>query len=333
MNGYTKKVLPVTISLFVLGIFGFSENVFATTDCTFTISGSTMILDADCTTDETILIPDGFTLDGNSNTITAVDPPAGHFVGAVVQNDGTEAHVKNLIITSDSLTNVCDAGANRLRGIMFVSASGSIIHNAVVNINQGASGCQEGNAIEVRNAPFDGTHPDTQTVEISHNKLTDWQKTGIVANGDVDVNIHHNYVGASATQLNLAANSIQLGFGAIGSVTHNNIEGNEWKGTSFFAASGILVFAAEGEVSKNNISGNSDVGIFLVADNVTVYNNRVFDIGDDHPNSCCDIGVGNFGSDNVITNNKVRGFEEPYDGVSGGKNKQIPGPQPGNVFF
>jgi len=40
-----------------------------TTDCTFTVSGSTMTLNGDCTTDETILVPDGFTLDGNGRTI------------------------------------------------------------------------------------------------------------------------------------------------------------------------------------------------------------------------------------------------------------------------
>lgn len=45
----------------------------------------------------------------------------------------------------------------RLRGILFDGAAGSITHNTVTNINQGASGCQEGNGIEVRNGPFDNT--------------------------------------------------------------------------------------------------------------------------------------------------------------------------------
>jgi hypothetical protein len=36
-----------------------------------------MRLDANCTTDETLFIPDGFTLDGRGHTITAVDRPAG----------------------------------------------------------------------------------------------------------------------------------------------------------------------------------------------------------------------------------------------------------------
>ena len=40
-----------------------------------------MNLDADCTTDETIFVPDGFNLDGNRNTITSVDPTGDHFRG------------------------------------------------------------------------------------------------------------------------------------------------------------------------------------------------------------------------------------------------------------
>ena len=297
----------------------------AITDCTFTTTGTTMKLDGDCTTDATILIPDGFTLDGQGHTITAVDPDGGHFVGAVVQAGGDTAHVTQLTVQASGLANVCDGGADRLRGIMFEGASGSITHTTVRDVNQGPSGCQEGNAIEVRNAPFDGTHPNTQAVEISHNVILDYQKTGIVANGDVDVEISHNDIGASATQENLAANSVQLGFGATGSVTHNQIDGNQWKGTSNYAASAVLVYAADGgpEVSNNNIRGNSDVGLFILADDGTYDNNRVFDEGADHPNSGFDIGVGNYGANNTVTNNKSKGFDTAYDGPVDDSNKVV----------
>ena len=55
--------------------------------CTFTTSNSTMTLDADCTTDTTIMVPNGFTLDGNGHKITAVDGSSGAFAGAVVENE------------------------------------------------------------------------------------------------------------------------------------------------------------------------------------------------------------------------------------------------------
>ncbi|HXE76603.1 MAG TPA: right-handed parallel beta-helix repeat-containing protein [Candidatus Xenobia bacterium] len=302
----------------------------ASAQCTFTTVGTTMYLDADCTTSSTILVPDGYTLDGNGFTITAVDPSGDHFKGAVIKNAGWTAHVTNLTITTSNLANACDAGGDRLRGILFESASGTITHTTVFNLNQGASGCQEGNAIEVRNAPFDGTHPNTQTVEILHNKLSSWQKTGIVANGDVSVRIAFNAVGASATQENLAANSIQLGFGALGTVEHNDIAGNSWLGwspTSDFAATAVLVFdGGPGIViQRNNImEGNADVGIYFQANNGTVDNNRVFETG---PDAGYDIGIGDYGTGNSVTNNKVRAYVMPYDGVVGGRNKTIPSPK------
>jgi len=328
MKTNTKKLyVTILLLLATLVFFWDGSTARAATTCTFTVVDNTMTLDGDCTTDVTILIPDGFTLDGYGHTITAMDPGGSHFVGAIVANGGSTAYVKNLTVTTSGLSNICDAGTERLRGIMFEGASGSITHNTVTGINQGPSGCQEGNAIEVRNAPFDGTHPGTVTVEVAHNKLSDWQKTGIVANGDVDVSIHHNAIGASATQDNLAANSIQLGFGAKGSATNNNVDGNQWKGTSDYAASGILVYLADTvNVSNNNVGGNSDVGIFVISDSGTYANNRVFDDGPDHPNSSYDIGFGNYGN-NSVTNNKVRGFDTPYEGVDDGKNKVIPDPQ------
>ena len=180
----------------------------ALTTCTFTTVVSTWRLDADCTTDETIKVPDGFTLDGQGHTITAMDPSGGHFTGAVVANGGAIAHVKNLTVTTWLLANVCDGGPARLRGIMFEGTSGSIAYNHVLAINQGPSGCQEGTAVEVRNAPFDGTHPGTKMVEIAHNDVLDYQKTGILANGDVSVSVHHNKVGASSTRRPIASSSV-----------------------------------------------------------------------------------------------------------------------------
>ena len=302
---------------------GATRSVAAAGTCSFTTSGTTMTLDADCTTDSTLFIPDGMTLDGASHTITAVDPVAGHFTGAVVANAGAVAHVRNLTVRASGLANVCDAGEDRLRGILFEGASGSIAHNTVLDLHQGPSGCQEGNAIEVRNAPFDGTHPATAAVEVAHNRIQDYQKTGLVANGDVDVQVHHNTIGASATQHELAANALQLGFGATGRVEHNQIAGNQWFGPSDYGATAVLVYFAGGaEIRHNSIGGNADIGIYYFADDGVIDNNRIFDAGEDGGHY--DIGLGNWGSGNAVTNNKVRGFDIPYDGVTDGKNKVIP---------
>jgi parallel beta-helix repeat protein len=323
----------VTASLMAAG------GAAAANNCEFETSGGTKALVADCVTDETIVVPDGMTLDGSSHTITAQDPAGGHFTGAVVANEGDEAYVTNLGVTVAGLANVCDGGDDRLRGIMFEGAHGAITKSEVTGVNQGPSGCQEGNAIEVRNEPFDftGTNPGANPlgVRIAHNVVSGYQKSGIVANGTVDARIVHNVVGESATQQNLAANSVQLGFGARGLVEHNRIAGNQWLGASNTVATAVLLHlpAASVTVSLNNIVGNSDAGIYAYGSGLTIDNNRVFDQGPDGPHG--DYGIINFEATeipNQITNNKVRGFDQAYYGVSGGKNKTIPGPQ-GHAAF
>lgn len=236
--GTKERVLTAVVAALVIGGVAALAALHSppvgptSTGCVFTLEGKTMALTADCTTDTAIVVPDGFTLDGAGFTITGVDPPGGHFVGAVVTNGGTVAGVTDLRVTVSGLQNVCDGGDARLRGILFVGAGGSITGNVVTGINQGASGCQEGNGIEVRNEPFDGTHPATVQVTISDNEVAGYQKTGILANGDVRVTITGNTVVGLGPIDYIAQNGIQLGFGAMGQVRGNEISGNEYTACS-----------------------------------------------------------------------------------------------------
>ena len=220
--------------------------------CTFTTTGTTMTLDGDCLTTATIFVPDGFTLDGAGYTITAYDPPAGHFLGAIIMNAGSEAHVTNLHLTTFSLANVCDGGADRLRGIMFDGASGSITNNVVVDINQGASGCQEGNGIEVRKFPFDRTHPATATVLIDGNTVTNYQKNGITVNGDVKAMVTNNAVTGAGPIDYIAQNGIQFGFGGSGEASRNAISYNNYTPPDTIAC-GLLFFESSGVRARMNV--------------------------------------------------------------------------------
>ena len=220
--------------------------------CQFATSGTTMTLLTDCITDSTIHIPNGFTLDGDGHTITGVDPEGDtndHFLGAVVANGGAVAHVTDLTVTVDGLADRCDDGADRLRGILFDGAAGSITNNHVIDINQGASGCQEGNAIEVRNAPFNTSGPDV-AVTISGNVVTGYQKTGILANGSVVATILNNTVTGIGPVNYIAQNGVQVGFGGSGNVQGNTISGNFYTGPDL--ACGILFFEADGVKQKAN---------------------------------------------------------------------------------
>jgi hypothetical protein len=224
-------------------------------DCTFTSSGTTNTLNADCTTYTSIIIPIGETLDGAHHTITAVDPPApDHFLGAVVKNGGTSASVTNLTVTASGLADACDGGDDRLRGILLDGASGSITNNTVTGVRQGPSGCQEGNSIEVRNTPFTTGGTD-RVVTISGNVVSSYQKTGILANGSVSATITGNTVTGAGPVGYIAQNGIQVGFGATAVVKNNTVSGNFYTGPD--VACGILLYQADGvKTSANNLFSN-----------------------------------------------------------------------------
>ena len=273
-----RLVAVAVIFVVLVGSVGAYVPAYAESDrkCSFSTRDTIMELRADCTTDATILIPDGFTLDGAGHTMTAVDPHHGHFLGAVVANAGTHANVRNLRITVSKLANVCDinnetAGTDfRLRGIQFKGASGEITHNTVTEINQGAeSSCREGAGIEVRNEPIDGSHLNTQTVEVSDNVVMNYQMVGIVAVGDVSVKIHHNIVSASAAKANVPVSGIQLSYHAMGEISGNVVTGNWYQpvtrghgkaiGQQPLVAAGILLYKIEMsnvEVFNNELRDN-----------------------------------------------------------------------------
>jgi hypothetical protein len=318
-------LLAIALGLFGAAGVGLGSTAQAATDCTFTTSGSTMTLDADCSTDATILIPQGVTLDGDGNTITAVEPGVGHFLGAVVKNSGTVAHVRDLRIVAANMANICDPGGvpdNRLRGILFDGASGSITDNVIDGVNQGASGCQEGNGIEVRNAPFDGTGSNPTAVTITGNTVNDYQKTGIVANGNVNVSVTHNELSGLSPVPSIAQNGIQIGFGATGAVRFNTIDGNWFTGANWTSA-GVLVFQASGVAVQHNDLVDNQSGITVEswcylggpsgADNNLVQHNAIS--GSDYGvsvaayvfSSSCDATANN----NKVINNTINGTGAP----------------------
>jgi hypothetical protein len=288
--------------------------------CAFTTSGKTMTLNADCTTSTSIIVPNGVTLNGAGHTITAVDPPSGHFVGGVVQNGGATANVTNVTITASGLADVCDAGADRLRGILFDTAGGSITNNRVLNINQGPSGCQEGNAIEVRN--FTANAP-VVSATISGNTVTGYQKTGIVANGAVTAKITDNSVDGLGPVNYIARNGIQVGFGADAQVKQNTVRGNSYTGPD--VSGGILVVGGPGydgafcvgvQIDSNTVDGN-DIGVYVsqyeadfsaptIATNVKVINNTISKNGVSN-GYIYQAGVSDVGNNDKIINNKISG--------------------------
>ena len=212
----------------------------------------TLSLRDDCDTTHTLEVEDGYTLDGHGYSITAHDPAGDHFRGAVVMNGGATAGVTDVEITAYRLHDVCDAGGDRLRGVLFDGASGSITDVHVHGVRQGPSGCQEGNAIEARNLDSAGEPAATQaSVAIAGNTVSDYQKNGITANGNVAAVITGNSVTGDGQVDYIAQNGIQVGFGATALVRSNTVTGN-WYTPESFVACGLLFFEAEGVKQQAN---------------------------------------------------------------------------------
>jgi parallel beta-helix repeat protein len=289
-------------------------------NCSFTTAGTTMTLDASCTTDTPIIIPDGFTLDGAGHVITGVDPAGGHFKGGVIQSGGNTAYVNNVQVTVSGLSNICDAGADRLRGVLFDGASGSITNSTFTGINQGLSGCQEGNAIEVRNF----ASATTVTINIDSNTVVGAQKTGIICNGNSDCTITDNTVTGNGAINYIAENGIQIGFGAHAFVKGNVVTGHSYTGTSTVSG-GILVVGGPGyggdycknvQILKNTLRDN-DVGVFLsqietdgsappAATNIKVVNNTVSNAAKTN-GFTYQAGVSDVGNNDKIITNTITG--------------------------
>ncbi|HJS27903.1 MAG TPA: right-handed parallel beta-helix repeat-containing protein [Actinomycetota bacterium] len=223
---------------------------------------------ADCVTDETIVVPQhagGTEFDGNGFSITGVDPAAGHFLGAVVRAEAglNKTSIHDLTVTTSGLADVCDPATpadTRLRGILYEGVGGTIKDNVVVHIQQGpsGSGCQEGNAIEVRNEPFDDTGTDVE-VTIDGNDVSDYIKNGITVNGSVAAIVTNNIAtGLGPVGVPLAAqNGIQIGFGATAQVEDNTVSGHDYTPTSFEAC-GLLFFEADGVKARRNTMFNNE---------------------------------------------------------------------------
>ena len=175
-------------------------------------------------------MPDDATLDGAGHTITAVeDADHRNFQGSVlasaVGNDDEAAHldVKNLDITTQDFQGGSNSGG-LLNGIYMYRAGGSLTNVSVDGISHG-NGVQEGNAISIRNrVSGDNTSVPRASVDLVDVDVTNYQKTGLLLDGNLTFTVKNATVGQGKGPQGLpnpgiAANSLQISRGASGSVT------------------------------------------------------------------------------------------------------------------
>jgi len=288
-------------------------------------SGSTVII-CPGRYPEQVVINKALTIRGiasGSADAAIVVPPS----GGVVQNTTSlttgnpiAAQVLVQATTGVSLSNITVDGSNNglnscaspnLIGIYYQNSSGTVTHTAVVNQTMmPTNGCQHGLAIFVQSG-----NGGTSDVMLANNHVQNYQKNGITGNeSGTTVTISGNTVVGQGPTNGAAENSIQIGFGATGSITGNTVGDDIWapdtSNDSADAASGILVYAAGGvSVSRNTVS-STQFGIVFVtdpsvgsADGGVIMSNKIatthiFD------------GIELCNNDNTVKGNTVNGSDE-----------------------
>jgi hypothetical protein len=259
-------------------------------------NGDTILVAAGIYAEQVTVLNKVLTIRGQGDATQIVAPPT---LTANIQDTGSGTPSKNAIIgveggnvtikglsidgngAGDHLATTY--GAADYNGIYYHNAGGEIENVSITGIRDplhldgSLSGNQRGNGIVVANR--DG---EARTVEVSHSTVADFQKTGMVFDGDgltVDVD-GNTVVGGGLQPLGSPAqNGIQVSNGATGTVDHNTVSDIGY-GPDSWSATGILVYGSDNVVVSHNtvsmLDYSQDAGIaFIDADNPTAVHNDV----------------------------------------------------------
>ena len=196
---------------------------------------------------------------------------------AVTSAGDINVNVRRLKVDGSSISSL-PVGANMLGGILYRASSGMIDSVRVEDI-----AIADGNGIYLTSLG------NTVSVEVKDSFVSDYLKNGITANfAGMTANIHDNKVIGAGPRNDIAANGIQIGFGAAGTISKNTVTDNYWTGTyggsndpatdpNADGATGILLYhpGSSVEVKNNNITGNQ-FGVWSVgAVNVNIHDNTI----------------------------------------------------------
>ena len=257
---------------------------------------------------EQVVISKSLTLTGVSSgagadnpVITA--PASGVLPNATSLADGSQIAAQILVqgTTGVSIKQIAVDGSNNgissctdLAGILFQNASGSVSYTATRNQTLGGAlgGCPSGQGIFIQSfsqSAYASTG-GTATVSVTNNSVHDYQKTGIIADGDgTNATIQHNHVvGLGPISYNVQ-NGIQFSRGATGTASGNTIANDVYTGSNPYGASGILVYASENVSVLSNDVGSTQLGVATVTD----------------PSSATAGNPGGLGDNTLIQSNRV----------------------------
>ncbi len=186
--------------------------------------------------------------------------------------NATGVNIQNL--TADgSLNGILGCLPNML-GFYYKKASGNLTNVAAshIKLSPALFGCQTGVGVFV-----EADSPDVANVVVDNATITDYQKGGVVGNRTgTTITVSNSTVTGVGPTILIAANGIQVGFGAKGTITNNDVSGNDYT-PSTDAATGILLFqaASASSVTGNNIHDNQE-GLYIESSNGVIVSNNAF---------------------------------------------------------
>jgi hypothetical protein len=278
--------------------------------------------------------PTGFFRDGINLTAAQINPTT--VTGTLVTGCNIGVYIDGV----DAAIDAADISGANYFGVVVNgdvgSPSASITNSNIHDIGEvPLDGTQHGVGIYFRSFSLTGSASGT----ISNDTFTNYQKGGIVANGQgVNVAITDNVVKGQGPVTYIAQNGIQVGYGASASVMRNTVSGNAYSGTNNASSGGVLVVGGPGygtcpdgnpcpytvntRVIQNTATGN-DVGVWLSnadaafappasATNIKVVNNVLSDAMVSNISGCSpgiyQAGVSDEGNNDKIITNSISGL-------------------------
>jgi hypothetical protein len=216
----------------------------------------------------------------NPGDVTGVVDATGCNIGIYYDDGFANAGTVGGTVSAASIT-----GSPNYFGIVANGGGGhaaltvNVTNSTVDNVSESPlNGVQHGNAIFYINASTNPAVDDSRTCSntgsttgtVSGNTVTGYQKNGITVKcPGVSVTISGNTVTGAGETTAIAQNGIELGLGAIGTVTSNMVSGNEYTGLNDASSTGVLIFGGAGvggalaineQVTGNTLTDN-DIGI------------------------------------------------------------------------
>lgn len=280
-------------------------------------------------------MPTGFYRDGINMTAAQI----GGNVTGTLDAGGCNIGVYYGPGSSGNVTGADIFGANYF-GVVARGASVNVTNSHVHNIGQAPlDGSQHGLAVyfatvDTGSATAQPTcMTGSTTGTISGNTVDSYQKGGIIsACTGTSVKITKNTVTGVGPVNFIAQNGIQVGYGAMATVTGNTVTGNAYTGPNGASSTGILVvggpcfalpYTVGLSITKNTLTGN-DVGVWLfnadanceapaLRTNNSVKQNSISNNAVTNTtgyNAACgyQAGIADVGHRDLIVNNMVSGF-------------------------